>query len=86
MRSPLTPPRALTLQDKLDRIAHERDVLELQRRLAYDGLREGDHVRRHDGSASGRLLIDRDERPPRLLVQSDDGIRSDYVGGTWRRG
>jgi hypothetical protein len=85
MQSPLPPPRALSLQDKLDRIAHERDVLELQRRLANDGLREGDAVRRHDGSTGGRLLIARDEQPPRLLVQSDDGTCSEYATGAWRR-
>lgn len=85
MQSPLPPPRALSLQDKLDLIAHERDVLELQRRLANDGLREGDAVRQQQGSASGRLLIARDEQPPRLLVQADDGTRCEYTTGAWRR-
>lgn len=85
MKSSLPPPRALSLQDKLDRIAHERDVLELQRLLANDGLREGDAVRHSDGEATGRLLILRDEQPPQLFVQADDGSRSPYLTGAWRR-
>ncbi len=85
MKSPLPPPRALSLQDKLDRIAHERDVLELQRLLARDGLREGDAVQQVDSGASGRLLIARNEQPPRLLVQADDGTSSDYTVDRWRR-
>ena len=80
----LSPPRALSLQDKLDCIAHERDVLALQRVLANDGLREGDPVRLRDGSVAGRLLITREEEPPRLLVQADDGSRRDYAPGAWR--
>lgn len=85
MKSPVPPPRALSLQDKLDCIAHERDVLELQRLLARDGLREGDAVQKVGGGASGRLLIARGEQPPRLLVQTDDGGRSDYSADHWRR-
>ena len=81
---PLTPP-VLSLQDKLDHIAHERDVLDLQRQLARDGLREGDPVQQHDGGATGRLVIARDEQPPRLRVQADDGTRIDYSPAAWRR-
>jgi hypothetical protein len=82
---PLVPPPVLSLQDKLDRIAHERDVLALQRELAREGLREGDAVRQLDGGASGRLLIAREAHPPRLLVQADDGTLSDYRPADWRR-
>lgn len=78
-------PPALSLQDKLDRIAHDRDVLDLQRQLAHVGLCEGDRVQSRDGGAAGRLLIARDEQPPRLLVQADDGTRSDYSSRSWRR-
>ncbi len=85
MKSPLPPPRALSLQDKLDRIAHDRDVLELQRQLAHDGLREGETVRQVNGGANGRLLIARDEQPPRLLVQTDAGERTDYSPDHWHR-
>lgn len=85
MSSGLSPPPVLSLQEKLDRIAHERDVLALQRDLAQCGLREGDPLRSLDGSARGRLLIDRDESPPRLLVRTDDGTLSDYSATRWRR-
>ena len=64
MPAELPPPPALSLQEKLDRIAHERDVLALQRELAQGGMREGDTVFALDGKARGRLLIARDA--PRL--------------------
>ncbi len=44
MNSHLSTRPALSLQEKLDRIAHDRDVLALQRQLAERGLREGDTV------------------------------------------
>jgi len=75
----------LSLQDKLDRIAHERDVLALQRQLADSGLREGDTVLAVDGNARGRLLIARDETPPRLRVLADDGTAADFSPSRWRR-
>lgn len=74
----------LSLQEKLDRIAHDRDVLALQRELARDGLREGAAVRRIDGDGTGRVLIARDEQPPRLLVRLDDGALDDYAPDLWR--
>lgn len=86
MSSGLSLPPALSLQEKLDRIAHERDVLALQRELAQRGLREGDSLRSPDGSVRGRLVIDRAESPPRLLVRADDGTFSDYSAARWRRG
>jgi hypothetical protein len=76
---------ALSLQDKLDRIAHERDVLALQRELASSGLREGDTVLALDGGTPGRLLITRDESPPRLCVLADDGTLADFSFSRWRR-
>jgi hypothetical protein len=85
MTSTPPPPPALSLQDKLDRIAHERDVLALQRALADGGLREGDTVCAIDGTTRGRLLIARGESPPRLLVLADDGTESDYSVALWRR-
>ena len=75
----------LSLQDKLDRIAHERDVLALRRELATSGLREGDTVLAVDGGARGRLLIVRDETPPRLRVVADDGTTADFSPCRWRR-
>lgn len=85
MTSGLTPPPALSLQEKLDRIAHERDILALQRELAQEGLREGDVVRGADGEVRGRLVITRNESPPRLRVVSDDGVQSDFSVASWRR-
>jgi hypothetical protein len=85
MKTDLSPPPALSLQDKLDRIAHERDVLALQRELARGGLREGDAVCALDGDARGRLRITRDEHPPRLRVLGDDGTVSDFSAARWRR-
>jgi hypothetical protein len=85
MNSELSTRPALSLQDKLDRIAHERDVLALQRELARSGLREGDTVLALDGGARGRLLIARDETPPRLRVLADDGEASDFAPSRWRR-
>jgi len=85
MSSDLRAPRVLSLQEKLDRIAHEREVLALQRDLARDGLREGDAVRALDGGGRGRLLIARDESPPRLRVQAEDGSLGDFSTSCWRR-
>jgi len=75
---------SLSLQDKLDRIAHERDVLALQRELARSGLREGDALLAPDGVARGRLLIAREESPPRLCVLAADGTLAEYCA-SWRR-
>lgn len=85
MNPGLSNRRVLSLQDKLDRIAHERDVLALQRQLADSGLREGDTVLAVDGNARGRLLIARDETPPRLRVLADDGTAADFSPSRWRR-
>jgi len=85
MPADFPPPPALSLQDKLDRIAHERDVLALLRLLADDGLREGDAVCAVTGDQRGRLKIARDESPPRLRVVADDGTISDYSVRLWRR-
>jgi hypothetical protein len=83
-RPAVTPP-TFSLQDKLDHIARERDLLALQSDLVRDGLREGDTVRRLDGGLVGRLLIVREDRPPRLLVRADDGTMTEYAPGQWRR-
>ncbi|MBK9243706.1 MAG: hypothetical protein IPM30_02450 [Burkholderiales bacterium] len=85
MPAELPPPPALSLQEKLDRIAHERDVLALQRELAQGGMREGDTVFALDGKARGRLLIARDASPPRLRVVADDGTSCDFSLTRWRR-
>lgn len=85
IKSDLPSPPVLSLQQKLDRIARERDILALQRDLAQRGLREGDLVLAVDGGGRGRVLIARDESPPRLRVLRDDGSFSEYSPALWRR-
>ena len=63
----------LSLQDKLDRISHDRDVLAQLRDLARQGLQDGDSVRHRDSGASGRVMILRGAPIPRSVVQLDDG-------------
>jgi len=87
MKSELPAPApALSLQNKLDQIAHERDVLALLRELARHGLREGDRVRRADDGASGRVTIDRQQSPPRIVVATEVGSREPYSLGRWQPG
>jgi hypothetical protein len=86
MKSELPPPApALSLQNKLDQIAHERDVLALLRELARQGLREGDAVRRADDGTPGRLTIERQESPPRIMVATDLGSREPFSLNQWQR-
>jgi hypothetical protein len=86
MNSELPPPSTtLSLQSKLDQIAHERDVLALLRELARDGLREGDAVRRIDDGTAGRVAIDRRESPPRIVVATAAGGREPFSAANWRR-
>jgi hypothetical protein len=73
------------LQKKLDQIAHERDVLALLRELAREGLREGDPVRRTADGTPGRLTIDRQESPPRIVVATEVGSREPFSLAHWRR-
>jgi hypothetical protein len=78
-------PTALSLQQKLDWVARERDVLALRSELARRGLREGDPVREVGGEARGRLAIARDESPPRIGVRADDGTLREYSPTHWQR-
>jgi hypothetical protein len=80
---PLSP--ALSLQNKLDQIAHDRDVLALLRDLAREGLCEGDPVRRADDGTPGRLTIERQKSPPRVVVATDIGCRLPFDRMHWRR-
>lgn len=80
-----SPAPALSLQNKLDRIAHDRDVLSLLGELARLGLCEGDPVRRTDDGAVGRVAIERQENPPRIVVATDAGDREPFARGLWRR-
>lgn len=79
------PAPVLSLQNKLDQIAHDRDVLSLQRALARHRLREGDRVRHADRGNLGLLRIARDEEPPRVTVVLDDGSREDFAASHWLR-
>lgn len=81
--TPANPP-ALSLQNKLDRIAHEREVLALMRELARAGLREGDAVHHAATGDTGRLWIDREGHPPRVVVLTGTGARETYSAGCWR--
>jgi hypothetical protein len=76
----------LSLQGKLDRIAHERAVLALARELAGHGLLEGALVRATtDGSElRGRIEIARESSPPRARVRLDDGRLHDYERHRWQ--
>lgn len=68
------PARAapLSLQDKLDRISHDRDVLAQLRDLARQGLHDGDAVRHSQSGICGRVVVLR-EAIPCSVVQLDDG-------------
>ncbi|MGE5161363.1 MAG: hypothetical protein ACM3O5_07650 [Betaproteobacteria bacterium] len=63
----------LSLQDKLDRISHDRDVLAQLRDLARRGLHDGDPVCHRESGARGRVVLLRAERVPCSVVQLDDG-------------
>ena len=79
----LPNPPALSLQNKLDRIAHEREVLALMRELARAGLREGDAVHHAAAGDAGRLWIERNGRPPRVVVLTDKGGQEAYSATQW---
>jgi hypothetical protein len=73
----------LSLQDKLDRISHDRDVLAQLRDLARQGLHEGDTVRHRESGERGRLTILRGEAVPSSVVQLDDGRQVPF-DPSWR--
>jgi hypothetical protein len=77
----------LSLQDKLDRISHDRDVLAQLRDLARRGLADGDPVCHRASGACGRVVVLRAERIPCSVVQLDDGRQVPFDSG-WspRRG
>jgi hypothetical protein len=76
----------LSLQDKLDRISHERDLLAVRRDLARHGLHEGDMVRNVDNGASGRLVIvARSGATPYCTVRLDNGSDLPFDVAHWNR-
>lgn len=72
----------LSLQDKLDRISHDRDVLAQLRDLARRGLHDGDSVRHRESGQCGRVLVLRADPVPCSVVELDDG-RQVPLDGSW---
>jgi hypothetical protein len=77
----------LSLQDKLDRISHDRDVLAQLRDLARHGLQDGDPVCHRASGAVGRVVVLRTEPVPCSVVRLDAGGQVPFDSG-WspRRG
>jgi hypothetical protein len=75
----------LSLQDKLDRISHERKVLAALRDLARHGLHEGDAVRHRSSGAQGRVVVVRSTVDPQAIVRLDDGTQAIYSAEAWIR-
>ncbi len=73
MKDVSTSASPLSLQDKLDRISHDRDVLAQLRSLARQGLHDGDTVRHRESGARGRVVVLRAAEVPCSVVQLDDG-------------
>ena len=71
----------LSLQDKLDRISHDRDVLAQLRDLARRGLHDGDAVRHRESGACGRVRVLRTEPVPCSVVQLDNGRQVPFDSG-----
>jgi hypothetical protein len=63
----------LSLQDKLDRISHEREVLAQLRKLARLGLHDGDRVIQQPNGAAGRVMVLRSAAEPCCVVELADG-------------
>lgn len=81
-RNPANP---LTLQDKLDRISHERKVLSVLHELARHGLHDGDPVRHRDSNARGRVKVLRSAVEPHPVVVLDDGSQAEFLFDDWQR-
>ncbi|MGZ8253789.1 MAG: hypothetical protein ACXW2G_09895 [Burkholderiaceae bacterium] len=73
----------LSLQDKLDRISHDRDVLAQLRDLARQGLQDGDSVRHQASGACGRVVILRSDAVPCSVVELADGRQVPF-DASWR--
>ena len=69
----------LSLQDKLDRISHDRDVLAQLRDLARRGLHDGDTVCHRESGACGRVLVLRAEPVYQTLRATRTEQRCDEV-------
>jgi hypothetical protein len=74
---------SLSMQSKLDLIAHDLDVLALLRALAAQGLCEGDCVRNAVSGETGHLMVTREEDEPRAVVLLASGSRATF-DSTWK--
>lgn len=73
----------LSLQEKLDRIAHERETLALLRDLARLGLKDGDAVVHRKDGVRGRLVVNRERAE--ALVAREDGTEVPFDRADWMR-
>jgi hypothetical protein len=80
---PQTVRDPLSLQEKLDRIAHDRDHLAVLRELARQGMQEGDVVVHLRNGSRGRLIVSPDQT--QALVVRDDGTEMPFNRGEWMR-
>jgi hypothetical protein len=74
-----------SLQQRLERVARERDVLAVLRELARHGLREGDQVLNLRTSISGRLHVDCNAPDPVPVVDTDLGCCRVASLSEWQR-
>lgn len=81
--SPSSPP--LSLQDKIDLIAHDRKVLNVLRELVRHGLHDGVAVQHRDDGSHGRLVVLRSTSEPMPVVMLDDGTQVTFRASDWRR-
>jgi hypothetical protein len=84
MESP-PPGNPLSLQDKLDRISHDRKVLTVLRDLVRHGLHDGDAVRHRASGTHGWLKVLRTDDDPHPVVVLDDGTRTEFRIEDWSR-
>lgn len=81
-------PQPVSLQSRLDAIAHERAALAIAQQLAAQGLLEGAELHRTGSAPSaiesrGLLEIARDRSPPQAVVRLDDGSAVPYSPERW---
>ena len=84
---PVAPPSPapLSLQDKLDRISHDRKVLDVLRELMRHGLHDGDDVQHQTEGSRGRLVVLHSAAEPTPVVLLDDGTQVSFRASDWRR-
>jgi hypothetical protein len=68
----------------LDRISHERKVLDVLRELTRIGLHEGDELQHRSDGTAGRLLVLRASAEPGPVVVLGDGAQIPFRSSDWR--